>query len=258
MPIEQRPDPKLKNRRFNFDDADFWYLKGFEHYSRGELDSAVDSYRQAIRLNQRHYNSLLNLANCYEQQQCYQQAITWYEHALVVNPLSDDAHYGIALCCVKDGEPARAQKHIEESLKLVTDAGELMNEKIHLTYLKALCLKLLKHYRQSERTYVSLLRSFNREEGHKIAKYIFGMILMPLETNRKKIMQYVEGFQGILEQYEADNVDRRKLIQYSIEGLDEMNRYIAIDNRDKKWLDKDLALVLRRLRTLSFFSRFSV
>jgi len=28
-------------------------------------------------------------------------------------------------------------------------------------------------------------KSFNREEGNKIAKYIFGMILMPLETNRK-------------------------------------------------------------------------
>jgi tetratricopeptide (TPR) repeat protein len=184
--------------------------------------------------------------------------VKWFEHALLVNPMSDDAHYGIALCCVKDGDADRAHRHIEESLKIVTDTSELMNDKIHLTYMKALCLKLLKNYRQSEKTYVSLLRSFNREEGHKIAKYIFGMILMPLETNRKKIMQYVEGFQGILEQYEADNVDRRKLIQFSIEGLDEMNRYIAIDNRDKKWLDKDLAQVLRRLRTLSFFSRFSL
>jgi hypothetical protein len=48
-----------------------------------------------------------------------------------------------------------------------------------------------------------MAKSFNREEGNKIAKYIFGMILMPLETNRKKIMEYVEGFQGILEQYES-------------------------------------------------------
>jgi tetratricopeptide (TPR) repeat protein len=218
----------------------------------------VDSYRQAVRLNQRHYQSMLNLASCYEQQQRFSQAVTWYEFALLVNPMSDDAHYGIALCCVKDGLPDKAYKHIEESLKIVTDAKELLNEKIHLTYMKALCLKLLRQYRQSERTYISLQKSFNREEGNKIAKYIFGMILMPLETNRKKIMQYVEGFQGILEQYEADNVDRRKLIQYSIEGLDDMNRYIAIDNKDKKWLDKDKATVLRRLRSLSFFSRFSL
>ena len=45
------PDPKLKNMRFNFDDADFWYLKGHSHYLKNELDSAIDSYRQAVRIN---------------------------------------------------------------------------------------------------------------------------------------------------------------------------------------------------------------
>ncbi len=90
--------------RFNFDDANFWYLKGFDHYSKGELDSAVDSYRQAIRLNQRHFNSMMNLANCYENQQRFMKAVTWYEFALTVQPESDDAHYGIALCCFKDGD----------------------------------------------------------------------------------------------------------------------------------------------------------
>jgi hypothetical protein len=51
--------------------------------------------------------------------------------------------------------------------------------------MKALCLKILKKYQESEVAYVSMSKSFNREEGNKIAKYIFGMILMPLETNRK-------------------------------------------------------------------------
>ena len=60
------PDIKLKNMRFNFDDADFWYLKGHAHYLKSELDSAIDSYRQAVRINQRHYQSMINLANCYE------------------------------------------------------------------------------------------------------------------------------------------------------------------------------------------------
>ena len=43
-------------------------------------------------------------------------------------------------------------------------------------------------------------------------------------------MEYVEGFQGILEQYESAKEDRRKLIQYSIEALDDKNRYLAFDN----------------------------
>ena len=58
--------------------------------------------------------------------------------------MSDDAHYGIALCCVKDGDPEQGSKHIEEALKIVTDLNELLNDKIHLTYMKALCLKLMK------------------------------------------------------------------------------------------------------------------
>lgn len=33
-------------------------------------------------------------------------------------------------------------------------------------------------------------------------------------------MEYLEGFEGILEQYEPIHVERRKLIQYSIETLE--------------------------------------
>jgi hypothetical protein len=77
---------------------------------------------------------------------------------------------------------------------LVKDQPDFNEEKIHLIYMRALCLKLLKKYKESETAYVSMSKSFNREEGNKIAKYIFGMILMPLEINRKKIMEYIEGF----------------------------------------------------------------
>ena len=150
-------------------------------------------------MNQRHYHSMINLANCYEQQQSYAKAIIWYEFALWVKPESDYAHYGISLCCLKDGDPTKAYKHIEEAIKTIKDKDDFKEDKIHLTYMRAMCLKLMKRYTQSEETYTSMAKSFNREEGNKIAKYIVGMILMPLETNRKKIMEYVEGFQGILE-----------------------------------------------------------
>ncbi len=89
---------------------------------------------------------MVNLANCYEKQQSYAKAITWYEFALWVIPESDDAHYGISLCCIKDGDSARAYKHIEEAIKCVKDKEELKEEKNHLTYLRAISLKLLKKY----------------------------------------------------------------------------------------------------------------
>lgn len=48
------------------------------------------------------------------------------------------------------------------------------------------------------------------------------------------------------------------MIQYSIDNLDDSNRYIAHDNKDPKWIDKHKAHVLKTLREISFFSRFSL
>ena len=39
------------------------------------------------------------------------------------------------------------------------------------------------------------------------------MILMPMETNRKKLLQYVEEFKAIMELFDSDQ-DRRELSQY--------------------------------------------
>lgn len=47
--------------------------------------------------------------------------MTWYEFALTVNTESDDSHYGIALCCFKDGDTSKAYKHIKEAINLVKD-----------------------------------------------------------------------------------------------------------------------------------------
>lgn len=62
-------------------------------------------------------------------------------------------------------------------------------------YIQAICLKYLKRFEDSEKIYFQLLKNFNKEEGNKIAKYIFGMILMPIEVNRKVTLinlKYIE------------------------------------------------------------------
>jgi tetratricopeptide (TPR) repeat protein len=141
---------------------------------------------------------MLNLAGCYESQQLFAKAIIWYEFALCVRPEADDAHFGISVCALKSGDPSRALANADIALKLccAQAGGEalLREEKIHLTYMRAVALKSLRRFKEAQVAYTGMVRSFSRQEGLKIAKYIFGMILMPLETNRKKIMQYVEGF----------------------------------------------------------------
>jgi len=92
---------------------------------------------------------MINLANCYEKTSRYARAIIWYEHALLINPLSDDAHYGISLCYFKDDNASKALHHIEEALKIIEGAKSL-DDKNHLTYMQALCYKMLKKYSNSE------------------------------------------------------------------------------------------------------------
>jgi len=88
---------------------------------------------------------MINLANCYENQHRFAKAVTWYEFALTVCADNDDSHYGIALCCFKDGGTNKAYKHIKEAINLVKDLPTFKEDKIHLVYMKALCLKMLKN-----------------------------------------------------------------------------------------------------------------
>ena len=44
-PFVAKPDDKLRNFKIDFQDSNFWYLKGYDHGELNEMDSAIDSYR---------------------------------------------------------------------------------------------------------------------------------------------------------------------------------------------------------------------
>jgi hypothetical protein len=44
-PLSSIPDEKLRNQNLDFQDSNFWYLKGHDHSVLNEMDSAIDSYR---------------------------------------------------------------------------------------------------------------------------------------------------------------------------------------------------------------------
>ena len=86
--------------KLDFAHADFWLLKGQEHSHKNELDSAIDSYRQSIRLEARNAKmqptrsaqiramgtqAMHNLACAYELQQRFDIGKKWFEIALCIN-----------------------------------------------------------------------------------------------------------------------------------------------------------------------------
>ena len=52
------PDLRLRKMKYTFQDANFWYVKGCGHSEKLEMDSAIDSYRQAIRLDSKHTEAM--------------------------------------------------------------------------------------------------------------------------------------------------------------------------------------------------------
>ena len=73
------------------------------------------------------------------------------------------------------------------------------------------------------------------------------MILMPLETNRKKLLEYVERFHNIIGMYEAEK--ERKLLSWSYLAHAERNNVIIVpeNQKHKKWVDKNIPDVIRTL-----------
>lgn len=251
------PSEDQRKTRLNFQDADFWYLKGYDHGLEFEMDSAIDSYRQAIRLNTQHSEAMINLAAQYEIQQRYELATKWYKIAMVVNPDQLDAFFGYALCKFKDGDCEDAIDHLTTAVDKLDGKDVKTRPGMHLVYfryLRSLCYRVQQDFKRSQKDYRDILRAFEIHEGAKFAKNIFAMILMPMETNRKKLLQYVESFRGILDIYEADQ-DRRQLSMYYLAYM--KDQFIG-DNKNPKWHDKKLPDVIRTLRQRQFFCRLSL
>lgn len=79
------------------------------HCDNQELDSAIDSYSEALRLMQGVSPDVMhNLACVYESQQRFELAIKWFDMVIQTDPDNEellDSYYGAALCYLKNGEP---------------------------------------------------------------------------------------------------------------------------------------------------------
>jgi tetratricopeptide (TPR) repeat protein len=82
-----------------------------------ENEYALNCYKQALKLNKNHKASIFNLACAYEKLKDYSAALEWFYHAIKVEEDWPDAHYGLALCCLKLKKNQEAVHHIENATK---------------------------------------------------------------------------------------------------------------------------------------------
>lgn len=62
------PEHGTKNLKLNYQSSEFWFVKGHDHSVKLQMNSAIDSYRQAIKLNPKCVEAMHNLGCLYESQ----------------------------------------------------------------------------------------------------------------------------------------------------------------------------------------------
>lgn len=103
---------------------------------KDENESAVQCYRQALKIDEKHLPSIFNLACNLEKLKRYEEAKHWFEHAIKVQPSWADALYGLTLVCIRLEKPVDAVKYIKQAVALEGDKASL-----HLKYVLALAYR---------------------------------------------------------------------------------------------------------------------
>ena len=70
-----------------------------------------------------------------------------------------------------------------------------------LQYFRAICYKNIGDYDKASNDYKALEVVFNQHMGQDIIKYVVGIVLLPLQDDRKLQCDFIENFQELMEFY---------------------------------------------------------
>ena len=94
---------------------------GNEFLAQGQLDEAVECYRQAVAINPRFAEGYLNLAFALHGQQHYEEAEKHLKHAIQLNPRMEDAYYLLGTIAQEQGKLDSAIKNFNRTLEIKPD-----------------------------------------------------------------------------------------------------------------------------------------
>jgi Ca-activated chloride channel homolog len=94
--------------------------KGNEAYKKGELKTAVENYKNALRKEPENNTARFNLANALQRENETQQSKKRYDEIIAnadINSLKSESNYNKALAFIKEKDLQNAITSFEESLK---------------------------------------------------------------------------------------------------------------------------------------------
>lgn len=90
----------------------------------GKIEAAIDSYKQLILIQPNHAEAYYNLGTLFEQQENLQKAKEYYQQALVLNPNLSVAYFNLAVVLQKQGELEQAISIYQQAIQLKPDYAE--------------------------------------------------------------------------------------------------------------------------------------
>ncbi|MDD1729595.1 MAG: tetratricopeptide repeat protein [Methanospirillum sp.] len=99
-------------------EVEYLYQQARQKVDDGEYQHAVDVLNQAVQISPRIPQVFIELGNCFDNLNRYDDAIISYEKALQIDPFHPDALFNKGMCLKKIGNEVESLKCIERAIEL--------------------------------------------------------------------------------------------------------------------------------------------
>ena len=195
---------KLTKHIKEMDSTEFWQQKGVLSVREGKVDSAIDYFRQGLRKFPNDVLLIYSVARSYAEIYKFESALTWYTFGLNLQPRWVEGLVGIATIHFN-------RKNFEEALRYISLAKENIKGNTNIlvkspliTYdsislIQATCLKKTGHYNAAANAYISLDHKILQLRSKALIPLLWGLVLVPLESDRKIIADHYNNLCEYLE-----------------------------------------------------------
>jgi tetratricopeptide (TPR) repeat protein len=114
-----------------------------------------------------------------------------------ITPKHADSLYGLALSNFKLTRYSTAIPYIEKAIEYWT-ANESLTKIEQMIYFRGLCYKKTGDKVKCQKDYESLRPLFLKNLNQSLVSYVFGILMLPLQEERRLITNFVENFNELL------------------------------------------------------------
>lgn len=115
---------QLKNYKGEVTNPDFYYLKAITYQHIGKRDEAIGAYEETLELDDRHFNTNLNLGRIYYNDQAFEEAIPLLETAYLRREKDINLLYDLAKAYFYAKAYKEAVNYLETYTQKKSDDGE--------------------------------------------------------------------------------------------------------------------------------------